>query len=82
MGGKEGLSALGWSRVRLMDPDGYPPELWGNCIGDSLLVSAAGARKCHKLNGGGCSSVPIDMTADELRACMRRIEELEAGDAK
>lgn len=81
MGGKEGLSALGWSRVRLMGDDGYPPELWGNDIGDAMWVDTTGVKVTHRLKYAG-HDMAQPIKRDELIAAAKRIEELKAGDAE
>ena len=85
MGGKEGLSALGWSRVRRMgtplgSPD-YPPELWAKSKfeGPRVAISTNGACFFDQ------RTIDEDAqwaSADEMRAVLKRIEELKAGDTE
>ena len=89
VGGKEELIALGWSRQRKIGtPYGsptYPTELWtkkhkhGYDYGVTVAISADGA--CFM-----CRDVFDEFaqwaSAEEMRAVLKRIEELKAGDAE
>ena len=84
-GGKESLIALGWSRQQKMGtPHGspnYPPEMWTKeySYGPAVAISDNGA--CFM-----CRDVFDEFaqwaSAEDMRAVLKRIEELKAGDAE
>ena len=80
MGGKEGLSALGYSRVHPMGSDGYPRELWQKSSTASWEVVKLAIGKtsvckfCYDTDDG--MENPTYMTVPEMKACIRRCEEL------
>lgn len=89
MGGKEALSALGWSRASR----GEFCEHWEFDFTDKdgLEATAALFFSFKPFNGPWRVRSTVCnrreqkarfLTADEMRACIRRIEELEAGDAE
>ena len=81
MGGKEGLSALGWSRNRIKGEYGYQPELWVNDENDMLWVSPDGAKMTHRLKNAGYD-IALEIGVCEMKSCIKRCEELRAGDCE
>lgn len=76
-GGKERLEELGWSRSE--PTTRYIPEVWSNDANDGIIeIDEEGA--CFSDNSIG--DEPYWASAEEMRAVLKRIEELRAGDAE
>ena len=86
MSGKESLIALGWSRQQKMGtPHGspnHPPEMWTKkylYYGPAVAISDNGA--CF-MSRDVFDEFAQWASADEMRAAIKRIEELKAGDVE
>lgn len=83
MGGKEALSALGYSRIRRVgghDGKIYLPETWDkelpSGIKERLYVSGDTVSKCLRTTFEDYQELP---TRGEMLACIKRMDELAAG---
>lgn len=80
MGGKEGLSALGWSRIEHRGRNREPYELWQHINGHARLAITTTDMCCYE--AGMFDDRPEWVTGDTARAALVRMDELKAGDVE
>lgn len=81
MGGKEGLSALGYSRIRPMAKGGYPRECWqkdSTASWEVVCIAIDSENACKfTVDRDNDWESPSYMSVQEMASCIKRCGELE-----